>query len=290
MSTWHLAHPCPCDLESLRSLRCLENKDGSSQRYQADSTWWTGDAGKRQVHHCAARNAHNANMYSYLLLWDQTSTWQEQDLPQRQRGWILDLTLQIFWSFRMLALCFKCPSETVFVCFLWTKNAKSLVQSIELIESYDALALGLASWRGTFQPWAGNCDGRLFHWRRGFWAHLPSTQRFWRQKVKEEKRGNIGIGLAWLSGLAIRTNESSRDFQGMTMNNCIEQTSHPHWSGGFHKNPRWSIWIQLAPQMQLLWWILVSPFVSYSMSCGSHVWPCQGRKWRSHHVQFSRRR
>jgi hypothetical protein len=40
------------------------------------------------------------------------------------------------------------PSETVFVCFLW-KNAKSLVQSIE---SYDALALGLASWRGTFQP------------------------------------------------------------------------------------------------------------------------------------------
>ena len=195
----------------------LRTKMVSSQRYQADSTWWTGDAGKRQVHHCAAHNAHNANMYSYLLLWDQTSTWQEQDLPQRQRGWILDLTLQIFWSFRMLALCFKCPQRLFFVCFLW-KNAKSLVQSIE---SYDALALGLASWRGTFQPWAGHCDGRLFHWRRGFWAHLPSIHtKILASKSEREKRGNIGIGLAWLS------DPNKWVFQGMSMNNCIEQTSH----------------------------------------------------------------
>ena len=99
-----------------------------------------------------------------MLLWDQTSIWQEQDLPQRQRGWILDLTLQISWSFRMLALCFKCPERL----FSMKKVLNPWYILVQFFESCDALALGLASWRGTFQPWAGHCDGRLSHWRRGF--------------------------------------------------------------------------------------------------------------------------
>lgn len=183
MSTWHLAHPCPCDLESLRSLRCLENEDGSSQRYQADSTWWTGDAGKRQVHHCAAHNAHNANMYSYLLLWDQTSTWQEQDLPQRQRGWILDLTLQIFWSFRMLALCFKCPQRLFLFVFYGKTLNPWYNRSNHTMLWHLALHLGEVPFSPELAIVMGDCfiEGVAF----GLICH-PSTQRFWRQKVKEK--------------------------------------------------------------------------------------------------------
>ena len=102
---------------------------------------------------------------------------QEQDLPQQQRGWTLDLTLQIFWSFRMLALCFKCPER-----WFSTKKVLNLWHNSTMLWQV-ALRLGEVPFSPELAIVMGDCfiEGVAFGP-----ICPPSTQRFWRHKVKEK--------------------------------------------------------------------------------------------------------